>query len=50
MEDAFRALLNLKPGLKVEMAIELYLKAEVSLSKSAEMGVWISKVLRMYKK
>ena len=26
IEDAFRALLNLKPGLKVEIAIELYLK------------------------
>ena len=28
----------MKPGLKVEMAIELYLKEEVSLSKAAEMA------------
>ncbi|MBA7541895.1 hypothetical protein ES705_34211 [subsurface metagenome] len=26
IEDAFRALLNLKPGLKVEIGVELYLK------------------------
>lgn len=38
IEDAFRALLNLKPGLKVDMAIELYLKEEVSLSKAAEIA------------
>ena len=38
IEDAFRALLNLKPGLKVEMAIELYLKEEVSLSRAAEIA------------
>jgi len=36
IEDAFRALLNLKPGLKTEMAIELYLREEVSLSRAAE--------------
>ena len=38
VEDAFRALLNLKPGLKVEMAIELYCREEVSLSKAAEIA------------
>ena len=38
IEDAFRALLNLKPGLKVEIAIELYFKEEVSLSKAAEIA------------
>ena len=38
IEDAFRALLNLKPGLKVEMAIELYLKEDISLSRAAEMA------------
>ena len=37
IEDAFRALLNLKPGLKVEMAIELYLREEISLSRASEM-------------
>ena len=38
VDDAFRALLNLKPGLKVEIAVELYLKEEVSLSKAAEIA------------
>jgi predicted HTH domain antitoxin len=38
IEDAFRSLLNLKPGLKVEMAIELYLREEISLSRAAEMA------------
>lgn len=38
MEDAFRALLNLKPGLKVEIAIELYLREDVSLSRAAEIA------------
>jgi predicted HTH domain antitoxin len=38
IEDAFRALLNLKPGLKVEMAIELYLREEISLSRGAEIA------------
>ena len=36
--DAFRALLNLKPGLRVEIAMELYLKEEVSLLKAAEIA------------
>jgi len=38
IEDAFRALLNLKQGLKVEMGVELYLREEVSLSKAAEIA------------
>jgi predicted HTH domain antitoxin len=38
IEDAFRALLNLKPGLKVEIAIELYLREEISLSRAVEMA------------
>lgn len=38
IEDAFRALLNLKPELKVEIGVELYLKEEVSLSKAAEIA------------
>ena len=38
IEDAFRALLNLKPGLKVEMGIELYLSGEISFSKAAEIA------------
>jgi predicted HTH domain antitoxin len=38
IEDAFRALLSLKPGLKVEMAIELYFREEVSLSRAAEIA------------
>ncbi|MBC2724307.1 MAG: UPF0175 family protein [Desulfosporosinus sp.] len=38
IEDAFRALLNLKPGLKVEVAIELYFNEEVSLSRAAEIA------------
>ncbi|RJS73556.1 hypothetical protein CW714_02940 [Methanophagales archaeon] len=38
IEDAFRALLNLKPGLKVEVAVELYLREDISLSKAAEIA------------
>jgi len=38
VKDAFRALLNLKPDLKVEIAVELYLKEEVSLSKATEIA------------
>ena len=38
VEDAFRALLSLKPALKLEIAVELYLGEEVSLSKAAEMA------------
>lgn len=38
IEDALRALLNLKPELKVEMAIELYLREEVSFSRAVEIA------------
>lgn len=38
IEDAYRALLNLKPNLKIEMAIELYLKEEISFSRAAEIA------------
>jgi predicted HTH domain antitoxin len=38
IEDAFRALLNLKPGLKVEMGVELYLSGEISFSKAVEIA------------
>ncbi|HDJ37724.1 MAG: UPF0175 family protein [Methanosarcinales archaeon] len=38
IEDAFRALLNLKPWLKVELSIELYLMGDVSLSRAAEIA------------
>jgi len=38
IEDAFRALLNLKPGLKVEVAVEFYLREDISLSKAAEIA------------
>lgn len=38
IEDAFRALLNMKPELKIEMAIELYSKEEVSLSRATEIA------------
>jgi len=31
-------LLNLKPGLKVEIGVELYLREDVSLSKAAEIA------------
>ncbi len=37
-EDALRALLISKPGLKVEAAIELYKAKEVSLMKAAEIA------------
>lgn len=38
IEDAFRALLNLKPWLKVELSIELYLMGDISLSRAAEIA------------
>ncbi|MEN4018381.1 MAG: UPF0175 family protein [Methanobacterium sp.] len=36
IEDALRALLRAKPELKRDVAIELYKKGEVSLSRAAE--------------
>jgi len=38
IEDAFRALLNLKPWLKVELSIELYLRGDVSLLRATEIA------------
>lgn len=38
VEDAFRALLNLKPELKVEIAVEFYLREDISLSRAAEIA------------
>lgn len=38
IEDAFRALLDLKPELKLETAVELYLCGEISISRAAEMA------------
>ncbi len=38
IEDVFRALLNLKPWLKVELSIELYLIGDISLSRAAEIA------------
>jgi predicted HTH domain antitoxin len=38
IEDAFRALLNLRPWLKAELSIELYLREDVSLLRAAEMA------------
>ena len=50
IEDAFRALLNLKPWLKVELSIELYLMGDISLSRAAEMaGVDIESFKEMLK-
>ncbi|MBU4492110.1 MAG: UPF0175 family protein, partial [Euryarchaeota archaeon] len=36
IDDALRALIRAKPELKRDMAIELYKKREVSLSRAAE--------------
>lgn len=38
MKDAFRALLELKPSLKIEYAIDIYKKKEVSLWSAAEIA------------
>ena len=42
IEDAFRSLLRAKPELKMDVAIELYKKSEVSLSRASEIcGLYI---------
>lgn len=42
IEDAIRTLLRAKPELKMDVAIELYKKSEVSLSKASEIcGLYI---------
>jgi len=38
IEDAFRALLNLRPWSKAELSIELYLRGDVSLLRAVEMA------------
>lgn len=38
MEDALRTLLHFKPELEREVAVELYLREEVSLSRAADMA------------
>jgi predicted HTH domain antitoxin len=38
ISDAVRALLVLKPGLRIEIALDLYKNGEVSLWKAAEMS------------
>ena len=38
LKDAFRALLRAKPNLKIESAIALYLKDEISFSRAAELA------------
>jgi len=36
--DAFRALLRAKPNLRIESAIHLYLKKQISFSRAAELA------------
>ncbi|MGB8216947.1 MAG: UPF0175 family protein [Candidatus Methanoperedens sp.] len=38
MKDAFRALLNTKTDLKISLAIELYLKGNISIGRAAELA------------
>ena len=38
LNDAMRSLLRSKPGLRVHLAIELYRRGKVSLSRAAEIG------------
>jgi predicted HTH domain antitoxin len=38
IHDAFKALLRAKPNLRIESAIRLYLKGQVSLSSAAELA------------
>ena len=38
LNDAMRSLLRSKPGLRVQLAIELYRRGKVSLSRAAEIG------------
>ena len=37
-DDAFRTMLEVRPSLKIEMAIELYKNAKISLSRAAEIA------------
>lgn len=38
LDDAFRALLELKPGLRTELAVELYRERKVTLWRAAEIA------------
>ena len=38
IEEAFRAILRSNPGLRVNVAIDLYLKEKISLAKAAELA------------
>lgn len=38
LQDALRSLLRSKPGLRRELAVELYRRRKVSLSRAAEIG------------
>lgn len=38
LNDAMRSLLRSKPGLRVQLAIELYRRGKVSLSRASEIG------------
>lgn len=38
IHDAFRALLRAKPNLRIESAIRLYLKKQISFSRAAELA------------
>lgn len=38
LEDAFRTMLEVRPGMKIDMAIELYRHKEVTLSRAAEIA------------
>ncbi|MCX6698621.1 MAG: UPF0175 family protein [Methanomicrobiales archaeon] len=37
-EDAFRTLLEVRPGIKIDMAIEMYRHERVSLARAAEIA------------
>ncbi len=38
LEDAFRTMLEVKPQLKLEIAVELYKSEKISLSRAAEIA------------
>jgi len=38
LEDAFRTLLEVRPGIKIDMAIEMYRNERVSLARAAEIA------------
>ena len=38
LDDAFRTMLEVRPALKMEMAVELYKEEKISLSRAAEIA------------